>query len=105
MNIFQKYEKELGYPASAYIHENGFDYESYKAIRESASLRNWLWDNYSIWMVVRLGNLPVFWWLIDWPLMETESNGKYFETAQQAYVDAFEAVLTAHDFLQHKNFQ
>jgi hypothetical protein len=105
MNIFQKYEKELQYPASAYIHDNGFNYESYEAILESAALRNWLWDNYSIWVVVRFGNLPLFHWTIDWPLTKTNSNGKYFETPQQAYVDAFESVLTAHDFLQHKNFQ
>jgi len=105
MNIFQKFEKELGFSVHPYIHDKGFYYESYIAIRESATLRNWLWDNYSIWVVVRFGNLPLFWWSIDWPLTKTNSNGKYFETPQQAYVDAFESVLTAHDFLQHKNFQ
>jgi hypothetical protein len=105
MNIFQKYEKQLGYPAIAAIHVNTYNYESEEAVLESAALRNWLWDNYSIWVVVRFGNLPLFWWQVDWPLTKTNSNSKYFETAQQAYVDAFEAVLTAHDFLQHKNFQ
>jgi hypothetical protein len=105
MNIFQKYEKQLGYPAITAIHVNTYSYESAEAVLEAASLRNWLWDNYSIWVVVRFGNLPLFHWSIDWPLTKTNSNGKYFETPQQAYVDAFEAVLTAHDFLQHKNFQ
>lgn len=104
MNIFQKYEAELDYPASYDIHANGFDMESYEAIRESASLRNWLWDCYSIWVVVRFGDLPLFHWTIDWPKLKDNSNGKYFETAQQAYADAFETVLTARDFLQHKNF-
>ena len=108
MNVFQKYEKELGYPASAYVHENGFNYESYEAIRESASLRNWLWDCYSIWVVVRHSESwvgrPMFTWTIDFPKLKDNSNGKYFETAQQAYADAFETVLTANEFLQHKNF-
>jgi hypothetical protein len=104
MNIFQKYEKELGYPSRIGAHPT-LDIESNEVIREAAMLRNWLWDNYSIWVVVRFGNLPLFWWQVDWPLTKTNSNGKFFETAQQAYVSAFEAVLTAHDFLQHKNFQ
>jgi hypothetical protein len=104
MNIFQKYQAELDYPSRIGAHTT-LDIESNKAIREAAALRNWLWDNYSIWVVVRFGNLPLFWWQVDWPLTKTNSNGKYFETPQQAYVDAFEAVLTAHDFLQHKNFQ
>jgi len=104
MNIFQKYQAEHGYPSRIGSHAI-LDIESNEAIREAAALRNWLWDNYSIWVVVRFGNLPLFHWSIDWPLTKTNSNGKYFETPQQAYVDAFEAVLTAHDFLQHKNFQ
>jgi len=104
MNIFQKYEKVLDYQASAYVHENGFDYESYDAIRESASLRNWLWDFYSIWVVVRFGDLPAFWWSIDFPKLNANSNGKYFETPQQAYADAFKVVLETRDFLEHENF-
>ena len=103
MNIFQKYEKELGYPASAYVHDNSFNYESYEAIREAASLRNWLWDCYSIWVVVRHETFA-FVWYIDFPIMKYSSNGKVFETPQQAYADAFETVLTANEFIQHKNF-
>jgi hypothetical protein len=46
----------------------------------------------------------MFTWIIDFPKLKDNSNGKYFETAQQAYADAFETVLTANEFLQHKNF-
>jgi len=108
MNVFQKYEKVLDYQASAYVHENGFDYESYDAIRESASLRNWLWDFYSIWVVVRHSEswvgMPMFTWMIDFPKLKDKSNGKAFKTAQQAYADAFKVVLETRDFLEHENF-
>jgi hypothetical protein len=108
MNIFQRFELKYGYPASAYVHDNSFNYESYEAIRESASLRNWLWDCYSIWVVVRHSEswvgMPMFTWMIDFPKVKDKSNGKAFKTAQQAYADAFEIVFFAHDFLEHKNF-
>jgi hypothetical protein len=104
MNIFQKYEKQLGYPSRIGAHTI-LDIESNEAIREAAALRNWLWDNYSIWVAVRFGDLTLFHWTINWPKLKDNSNSKYFITAQQAYADAFEAILIAHDFLQHKNFQ
>ena len=99
MNIYQKFE-QIGFPASAAVYENGFDLMGYEAIRESASLRNWLWDCHSIWVVVR--HSLKFGWVIETPAMHFDSNGEKYSTPQQAYLDAFQAVLNAHDFIQHQ---
>jgi hypothetical protein len=106
MNIFQKFEAELNYQASYDVHKNDFNTESYEGLCETASLRNWLWINYSIWVVVRLSDAwlgrPLFIWEINSPAMAYNSNGKNFKTAQQAYMDSFQAILNAHDFIQHQ---
>jgi hypothetical protein len=105
MNIYQKFE-QIGFPASAAVNDNGFDLMGYEPIQESASLRNWLWDCHSIWVVVRLSDAwigrPLFIWEINSPAMAYNSNGKNFKTAQQAYMDSFQAILNAHDFIQHQ---
>jgi hypothetical protein len=94
MNIFQKFEAELDYPASYDVHQAKFDLMGGQAVRESASLLNWLWDNYSVW--VRINHeINAFSWYIDLPSIKRHTNGKVFKTPQQAYISAFEAVLTA----------
>jgi hypothetical protein len=101
MNIFQKYESELGYPTWPYINPIGFDIESSAARLESASLCNWLWDNFSIKIVVRFGVLSLYTWTTESELINLTSSGKVLKTKQQAYIDAFETLLSADNFIQN----
>jgi hypothetical protein len=102
MNIFQKYEKQHGYPAITAIHVNTYTYESEEAVLESAALCNWLWDNFSIKIVIRFGVLSLYISTIESPSINFASSGKVLKTKQQAYVDAFETILTDYDFIQYQ---
>jgi hypothetical protein len=101
MNIFQKYEKQLGYPAITAIHVNTYNYESEEAVLESAALCNWLWDNFSTKIVIRFGVLSLYTWTTESELINLTSSGKVLQTKQQAYVDAFEKIRIVYDFIQH----
>lgn len=100
MNIFRKFE-QLGYEISEEYLNATYDIHSKEAIRETATLVNWLWENHSIWIMMRR-EINAFAWYIDSPSLSHHTNGKVFASPQQAYINSFEAILTAFDFIQHQ---
>lgn len=104
MNIYQRYQAEYGYPASDAVNVANFDLNGDEAALESARLRNWLWDNYHIWIAVRYSDKQyAFWWSIEYPKFKRISNKMYFSTPQQAYISALTHTLIGHEFLTSKN--
>jgi hypothetical protein len=100
MNIFQKYA-QFAFPASVAVLEDDFDCYGNDAIEEITELKKWLWDFHGILVVVSFGPTPRFTWRIESDDLIHTSNGKTFETPQQAFIDCFENLLTLHDFLKH----
>jgi len=100
MIIFRKFE-QLGYEISEEYLNAAYDIHSKEAIREIASLAFWLWRYNRIW--IEIGNKDIFKFTWDFYIgRKIHYDNKSYESPEEAYMAAFDAVYNAHDFIQHQ---